>query len=513
MATGALPVLTRPVEAARRRRWRRALRAVPWCAVGAFFAYRISASVVDLDLFHQMALAREWFAQGRFPRVDAYAFTPTVRPLMHHEWGAGVIAYAIAEVFGGTGLLALKYAVGLGFALICVRTARRVGGTGPAILALSPVAVQLVGAGYSPVRAQAYSFLLAAATLHCCERDRAGDRRWLLFLPAIFAVWVNLHAGFVVGFLVLLCYAAERLLARRPAAHVVALVVLLAALVALNPYGVGYYGHLARSLSLDRHLIVEWDPIWSARVVSGQRWAYVLSVAFLGYALAFGGARPRRGLPLLAATGLLAVQHVRMLPFYGMAWLVYAPALLRGSLFAGCARRLLARRPGAVAAASGALGAVALSLFLGTRPWVLRVPNGPAAPGAAQSLYYPVGAVNFLRSRDFQGSALTPFDHGSYVSWKLHPKVKVSLDSRFEAAYPYDLAAQLIQLYQTGRGLEAALAEYKPDVVLVPRWSALAAGGVPWRRVYQDDGFALYARPGLALAPPSEPVPTVDAFP
>ncbi|HZZ83141.1 MAG TPA: hypothetical protein VFE30_01290 [Anaeromyxobacteraceae bacterium] len=486
---------------------------MPWFALAALFAFRISSPVVDLDLFHQMALAREWFATGQFPRVDSFAFTPTVRPLMHHEWGAGVIAYAVTGTLGGTGLMALKYAVGLLFAALCVRLALRMGGRAATVLALGPIAVLLVGAGYGPIRAQAYSFLFAGVTLWCCERDRRGERRWLLLLPPLFVVWVNLHAGFVIGLLLLLIHSAELFLERRPARHVLALVGVLVGAVALNPYGFAYYRHLARSLSQDRHLIMEWDPIWSASVILNQRWAFLLSLLFLGYGLAFGRARPRRGLLHLAAMGVLALQHARMLPFYGMVWMAYTPALLRGSLLSESARRTLARWPATAAAATGALGVAAAALLVDARPWELRVPNEPLSPDANATLHYPVGAVNFLRSRDFHGAALTSFGAGSYVSWKLHPKVKVSLDSRFEAAYPYDLAERLIRLYQTGRGLQEVLSDYKPDVLLVPRESALASASIPWRRVYQDPGFALYARPDLALAPATAPVPTVDAFP
>jgi hypothetical protein len=40
-------------------------------------------------------LFREVLAQGSVPLVDHFAYTPTVVPSVHHEWGAGAIAYAL----------------------------------------------------------------------------------------------------------------------------------------------------------------------------------------------------------------------------------------------------------------------------------------------------------------------------------------------------------------------------------------------------------------------------------
>ena len=72
--------------------------------VSAIFAYRISASVVDPDIWHQMALFREALRAGALPLVDMFAYTPVVAPSVQHEWGAGAIALAIAQQFGAPGL-------------------------------------------------------------------------------------------------------------------------------------------------------------------------------------------------------------------------------------------------------------------------------------------------------------------------------------------------------------------------------------------------------------------------
>jgi hypothetical protein len=487
--------------------------AAAWVAVGSLFAYRISTTVVDLDLFHQMALVREWRALGAFPRVDLYAFTPTVAPFLHHEWGAGAIAYVVAMSLGGPGILLLRYGLGFALAIVAVRTALRIGATPVVVAILAPIAILLVENGYPPVRAHAYSFLLAAISLHLFERDRTGERRWLWWLVPLFGVWVNLHAGFVFGIALVMAYMAERAVIQRgQILHVGLVVIAIAAAVAVNPYGVEYYSHVLRALRVDRGLISEWDPLWAAVVPLQQKIAFGTAVGLVGYALAFGRGAGRKGLLILAATAFAGALHHRLLPFFGTAWLVYCPALLEGTLLTEQCRRV-ARRPQALLGASTVLTVAACALIWISKPLTLEIPNDPRGGLAGSIPYYPVGAVEFLQTQRFAGNLLTPFDQGSYVLWKLYPRVKVSLDSRYEAAYEPALVEELLRLYRTGDGLPAVLEKYRPDALLVPRHSGLARAAIPFGKVYEDASFALYARPESGLKPAASGVPARAVFP
>jgi hypothetical protein len=44
---------------------------------------------VDPDVWHLMALFRETLAAGWVPLEDRFAYTPTVYPVVQHEWGTG----------------------------------------------------------------------------------------------------------------------------------------------------------------------------------------------------------------------------------------------------------------------------------------------------------------------------------------------------------------------------------------------------------------------------------------
>ena len=90
----------------------RRLRAMVLFALAAAFVGVISRlNTADHDMLHGMALFREALAVGDLPRDDVFAYTPTVSPSVHHEWGMGGILYfaTVASGLGGMGLMPVKY--------------------------------------------------------------------------------------------------------------------------------------------------------------------------------------------------------------------------------------------------------------------------------------------------------------------------------------------------------------------------------------------------------------------
>lgn len=483
-------------------------------ALGAMFAYRISLNTADPDLYHQMALARAALQLGMLPTTDVFAFTPVHPQVVHHEWGAGFIALAMAQLLGGAGILALKYALAAALAVVAVRTAFRAGGDVAAVAIATPTAILLADYGFSPLRPQIYTFLLAAVTLACVERDREGDRRWVPAHALLFVLWVNLHGGFVVGPLLLAGYLIEAWSSRRRVLHVAALLAAEALLVLVNPWGPAYYGYLAGALAMARDRVHEWDPLWASGIPVAHQVVFVGSVALLAYAAYRGdAARERKGLVMLAVTALAAIRANRMLPIYAIVWLVYCPALLRrtplAELLASAARRHA--RIATIAGAAAALGF--LVMVARARPWVLGVPNEPAGAVGNAQLAYPVGAVRFLEASGFRGNLMTTFETGAYVSWKLHPDVRVSLDGRYEAAYPRAVFEDVVEFYEGRRSPEEVLAKYAADAVLLPRAAAPIRDRLRWTSVYDDGSFSVVVRPGVALRRVTEPIATTDRFP
>jgi hypothetical protein len=457
-----------------------------------------AATFVDPDVWHSMALAREMLALGRVPSTDSFAYTPTVVPVVHHEWGSGMLFYFLATHGGTLALQVVRAGLIAALAVGTVRIARRRGATTAVLAALAPLAIVMSWIGLTALRPQLITLVFLCAWLHVIERDRRGERGWIPVALVGHVVWLNLHGGFVVGMAFLMLHAVEQAFRRRPFIHVLAVLAAMVALVAVNPYGLAYYPYLAEALTMPRPNIGEWNPIWRAHPFGLA--VYLVSVAIGAAALLATGIGRAPGWLILVSAAYLAARHERHVSIHALVWFAYVPGLAATTAIGRRLGRLWERPPGPVTHAIGvvALG-LSLALFLSQRPWRLTVP-GTTPDGAPAP--YPVGAVDYLDANGVRANALVPFGAGAYVAWKLHPRIKVSLDSRYETAFPPELLVQHIDFYDARDGWQRFLERYPTDVVLAPATAPVVralATHTPWTLVYRDDAYVLFSRPGLVL--------------
>lgn len=496
------------------------VRLARWTAIGAlasmFLMHLGLLTFVDPDLFHEMALAREALALGRLPLEDRFAYTPTVYPSVHHEWGTGAVLYAATAAGGAPALMGLKYLLAFGIAALALRAARRAGAAWETILMVAPVTILAGIIGFTTIRAQVFTLAGLALLLNFLEADRQGRRGWVGPWLVVYGVWLNLHAGFVVGAAFYAAHAAEQFCRRRPVGHLLLGGAAMAALVAVNPYGPRYVGYLAHGLTLPRPLITEWQPLWTGDPTMFT--AYLLSLVLLLYAVGRVGWRRLPGLVLVLLAAIAAARHTRHVSLYLVVWLALAPGYLQLTPLGEALRGTWRRRHRWVAAGAALVMGFCLARSLPAEPWRMRVPTTPADEAAGLPVY-PVAAVDYLERADFAGNLFVPFVPGGYVSWRLHPHVKVSLDGRYEVAYQHGILEENVAFYRAEPGWEATLARYPTDLVLAPRSGPLAAAleeRGDWPRVYEDATYALYARPGLTL-PPADRLPPLGrrrvAFP
>jgi len=458
---------------------------------------------VDPDLWHQMSLARELWATGRVPLVDVFAYTPTLRPLVHHEWGAGVIALAVASVGGPALFLALKYLIVAGVLAFSVRAARRRGADPATLLACALPAILAAHYGFTTIRAQLWTLLALAFLMNVLAEDEAGKRRWMLAWLLVHLLWVNVHAGFVVGLGFLGLWAVERALWREPFLHVAAVTAVAAALTLVNPWGLDYLTYLARGLLHERASITEWAPLW---VDLRLRWADLATwgamLALTGYAIAARGPRSCRGIAIVAVSFVFALLHQRHITILAVTFFALVTPWLAGTPLAEKLRQLVARRA-PLFAVLGALGfLVWSSAGMLSSPWALKLPADLEARHRGWPTY-PIGAADYLTEAGFRGNVMTPFVEGAYMMWRLHPQgALVSHDGRFEAAYVDSVSTDHTTFYSAAPGWEAVLRAYPTDVVLVPRHFAVLRPlqSLPgWSVVYGDDLYVLVARAELEL--------------
>jgi hypothetical protein len=451
----------------------------------------VSWNFVDIDLWHQMALIRESLTQGHLLKIDPYAYTPTVRPLIDHEWGAGAIAYFATQWLGGRAILLLKFALAFATAFASVRCAKSRGADFRLIGLCAPLAIFLAHLGFlAAIRAQAYTFFLTAIWLLLLEPDRHGARSWMIVGLALFPLWVNLHAGFVVALALTALYAVEQLIRGNRVRHLLLLMCGMSLEIFLNPYGPQYFVFLTRALPMARPYAAEWGPIWGlGRPLAA---AFIIAVIVAICSAWSNGWHRSSGVLVLLATAVEAALHRKLLPLFAIAWFCYVPGFLPATALGKWWSEFSLRRPRFLTVAWLAFACICILAAIPRKPWRLAVPQP----------LYPVGPVQYLAEQRFAGNLMVPFRLGGYVSWKLYPAVKVSLDSRYEVAYPDPVVKQIFDFYDARPTWRSTLTAYPTDAVLIALDSPVVARmpEAGWQRVYTDPQFEIYARPGLFLA-------------
>ena len=504
--TEAKAATTMPGSAQSGTSYRHATLAAWFAVVGWALLLAASIMTADLDMYHEMALFREALSLGRIPDYDVFAYTPTVKPSVHHEWGTGAILYlvAVASGLGAAGIVMLKYVLIGALLAGCYRCARLRGARDPTAAILAPMALFMAYIAFTAIRAQLFTLVFLVCLLLLLEADRRGNRWWVVAWLTLYVVWLNLHAGFVVGAGLLALYTLERLIRGlthgqglkatfRQTGHLFATGLAMVPLVLVNPYGWQYVPYLWEAITLPRPEIREWRPLWDDVHHRSFLVVYLSSLVMLGYAAFRRGPHRLPGLVMVLVPAWLALNHGRHLSIYAVVWFCYVPAYLSQTGLGASIRRTWRRSPVAITSAGVVLGTMMLALATNQQFWQLRVPN--TAPDGTPR--FPVGAVDYLSAHRFTGNLMTPFAAGSYVSWNLHPAVKVSMDSRYEVAYPRGALEENFAFYRAEEGWQQALARYPTEAVLVPRTSpldTLLLSHPGWQRVYRDQGYAVFAK-------------------
>ncbi len=460
----------------------------------------------DPDLWGYMAFGRWFWETGKFPYHDVFSYLPT-RPLwVYHEWLTGILFYPLYQQWGAAGLQLLRYTLFLTTLGFIYLTARRRGADVCSAALFGLFVFGLFLMGFSPVRAQAFTYAFFAISLYLLESARlTGSYRRLWLLIPLQVLWCNLHGGFLSGLGLIALYALGEGLARRPL-RPYALTLAAAGLATLiNPYGLAYWTYMYAAVTMPRPEIVEWSPLWatfSQGLVPAAVFICILSPILIITLLAIW-ARWREVTPILIlgvtlAQGLL---HVRHLAFFLILAAAYPANLLSKFLETWQSRLSLPaglRTAGRVAA----ILLLAVLLLVGVKrlaesaPLTLPIaalPEGKGLPGS----YFPLGGLDRIKAQGLQGKLLTEFAWGEYLIWELYPRCLVGLDGRYETVYSNELSQKYFDFINAREGWRHFLTAYPPDLILIDsrrKLCTLLRQAPSWRQIYGDSGCALFVR-------------------
>jgi hypothetical protein len=442
------------------------------------------------DTFWHLRAGADIWQTGHVPRVDSYSHTVAGLRWPDHEWLSQALMYLCFRLGGMPGLelgaaLVVAVAVALVYRLMVGPLSTRT------LLMSAPLAVSSL---LWVLRPQIVSLLLLVVLIWLLVHERHR------FIPVLFLIWANAHAGVVLGGVVLVVVTAcalVRFLRRRNFADRRRLVTLgivlpLAGLAtAATPLGFGIFRFVLESTArLHAEHILEWGPPWPTGPFEVTFWA--LALGFLGLLI-------WRRRVLLAASWAdttvvasaaailpLAVQSLRNIgPFLMIA--TPAASRLLGPDFR-FRRRSPAREPGPdhpgvnlallASATLVAAGIVTLS-------WT---------SSSSRLDWRPLGAEVQDALRACPGHLYNHYYEGGYLIWFV-PEKPVFIDNR-QDPYPISLLAEDAAI-ERGAAYRPTFDRYGIRCAFLPASSRivprLRADG--WQPRFLDGRWAVLAAP------------------
>jgi hypothetical protein len=466
---------------------------------------RLTNTTADPDLWGYLSFGRLFWKTGKFPYHDVFAYLPTLSPWVYHEWLTGVIFYPLYQTLGAPGLQTFKYAFGFTTLWLIFATARR-RGAGPiaAILTLFLVS-GFLAIGYSPVRAQVFTYAFFSLTLYILETVRLTGRwRILWLLVPMQVVWANLHGGFLAGLGIIFLYGLGDTLSRRPFSPYWGVLALAGSATLINPYGLKYWSYMISAISLPRPEITEWVSVWGAyqKGVFFNEF-FIFSLVLVITLLFFIWSKWWELTPVLVfgLASYLGLRHLRHQVFFFLVLGAYFPTVLTSFLHVlRSDYHLQIIRHTWVRTTAILLGALMVLFYarqtLMQEPFSLKLPPLPKAQQKSQ-IYYPTGAVAYIQEHGLTGNLLTQFGWGEYLIWIIYPQCHVSLDGRYETVYPDDICMDYFDFINGRPNWQEFLKKYPPEMILIDSRAkiyTLLLSDPFLLEVYRDQGSALFVR-------------------
>ena len=507
----------------------------------------------DAGIGWHIRTGQQILASHAVPRVDSFSSTMAGKTWFAWEWMYDVIvgalerwaglngvvwftAVVIAGVFAWTFRLLLRRGTNVFVALVLL------------LLAASASMIHFLARPHvlSWLFTLVWFWILDSSESGCLPADSAGPSatnsaagswRRLWFLPLLTLVWVNVHGGFLIGFVLLaICWLSavwyavtlredkfDEFLAKlrwRTQARRLAGVGFAAGVASLvNPYGWNLHAHIYGYLS-NRFLMEHIDEFQSPNFhgVAERCFALLILAAIVALASRSRTLRVSEVLVILFAlySGLYASRNI---PVSSLLLALIVGPLLSSMLssaiqnFAarltsfrtssrtlGDRARAFTERMGALQSSlQGHLWAITAAVFLG----VIAVRGGSLGANRLMDAHFdakrfPVAAVDFLdrkpaRERD---PVTVPDYWGGYLIYRLYPRTLVAVDDRHDL-YGEEFVKSYLKMVRVEPGWDGLLQRYQACCVLVPKGSALAnilELSPPWKRVYADDVGEIFER-------------------
>jgi hypothetical protein len=461
-------------------------------------------------------------------RTDPFSSTMNGQPWYAWEWLFDVIVASAHYWAGLNGVVFFAALIIAGTFALAFRFTLNRGGNLPVTVVLLALSVA-ASAIHLFARPHVLSWLFAVIWFQLLDSWESAtgpaNNRRLLWLPVLTVLWVNLHGGFLTGFVLLALYLAAEfaayVAAQGPGRRSViggrlrrlAGISALSFLVTfLNPYGYKLHLHIYQYLTnqfLMNHIQEFRSPDFHG--AAQQCFAALLVITILALAVARQKIRLSRLFVIVfaVASGLYSARN---LPVSSLLLMLIVGPILAETMTAAKTDPAVAawlrdflvrcdsfasRMVDTERSVRGHLwpaAAAVLGLWICLHggefgPWQVMDAHFPAKR-------FPIQATDEILHRDIRRPVFCPDYWGGYLIYRLYPQTKVVVDDRHDL-YGEQFLKEYLKAVNIEPGWNELLGEQQVEWALLPSDSALATmlqQSAAWTVVYRDKVGELFQR-------------------
>lgn len=401
------------------------------------------------DFWAHAAIGRWILENQSVPKSTLFLWSADT-PWVFHSYLSGAIFAAILQLFGPFGALVFNVGMSaLPFVLIWRFAARQNPNSGqnsplPSLFALVLGLAIYASAARFRLRPEMFSALFLTLTLLFLLQTTRPKWQFVAVV-FLFALWPNLHAGVLLGILLLwlgaLAISLQKRQIQMPLLGLAALCSLVPWLC--NPWGFGYLKTYSGTLEVAAN-VVEWRPFWQSPPLTPE---VALAMLFLlGAALVMQLGFPKRSFVALGATLLLGVLFLQSRRQLWLASLVCAASLATTLPFfnADNLYSLLKRQKIEIPTPMRAIGRTGVILVL-----LGLLFGAPTPKWQAVSPQAPQKMSEFLATQAPQGRIFNDYESSAALEWFLAGRREIYID--LINAYPPALLTEYIRITESDK--------------------------------------------------------------
>ncbi len=436
------------------------------------------------------------------PKKDIFSYHYPPFPWTAHEWLSEVIMAIIHKISGLTGIvLFFSFLIALSY-YIFFKILRRYE-TNILITILLTLLVIASSQIHWLARPHMFSLLLFIIWYYLLDEFQYRDRNHLFFMPFLMLLWVNLHGGFISGFILLALYLFGNIaiflkskdeLVKRRITNLVIISFLCLAATLINPYG---YKILLFPFKLtsNKFIMDNVNEFLSPNFHEPMFFTVLLFITI--------------GTLALSKKRLNAIEFMLILLFIYMPLysIRYVPlfAVISAPIISRHLQNLLEENKGrfksflnnrAMRISSIDSSAKGYLFPLLSIIFVLSLSLSGEIRFSFDEKSKPVDAVEFIKKEKIKGNMFNNDEFGDYIIYAAWPQYKVFFDGRSDM-YGTEMMKEYFKVTRIQPDIDNVLEKYKIDWIIYDSGSSLSVYLLQkkdWKLIYSDGVADIFVR-------------------